>query len=151
KLKEEAARHEVFLSIKTVLRLKDINPVTQPDLSRKLSTINIDAQENQALIKQFAKQKKRDACNIFNIIDSYQKHYRTNLLNDLKKKSPALDQYVKLNQARQKTASSFSSENIDKKLSSLAKSIASDKSLSAQIRMYLPKLRDHLNQSIKRG
>lgn len=151
KLKEESARHEALSSVKTVLRLKDIDPARHPELSRKLSTMDMETQENQVLIKQLAKQKNRGAGDMVHIIESYQKHYRTNLLNELKKQSPALDEYIKLTQARQKTASTFEAEKIDKKLSSLAKNIASDQSLSAQIRQHLPKLRNHLNQSIQRG
>lgn len=103
------------------------------------------------LIKQLAKRQNRGTNDIINLIESYQKYYRTNLLNELKKQNPAFDEYIKLTQARQKTASSFDTEKIDKKLSSLAKNIASDNALSAQIRQYLPKLRNHLSQSIQRG
>ncbi len=151
KLQEEASRFDALSSIKTALRLQDIAPACHSELSRKLSTMDMEAQENQVAIKQLAKQKIRGAGDIVQVIESYQKHYRANLLKELKTQHPALDDYVKLTQARQKAAATFEAEKIDKKLSSLAKTIASDKSLSVQIRQFLPKLRNHLNQSIQRG
>lgn len=151
KITKEAMRHEARLAIKQVLRFTDPIPSNHPELSRKLSTINIHDPKHQLLITYLAKQKNALYKDIIKAIEPYQTTYRAQLLDTLKKKNPALDEYISLRQKQDKIFSSFEAEKIDKKLTSLAKQITSNDVLRKEIKNYLPKLMNHLNQSIQKG
>jgi hypothetical protein len=151
KIKSEAMRYDAMNALKTALQSKSIAPENQPELSKKLSAIDINTPMYNMVIVQLAKQQQIDTSAGIKIIETYQKHYRLNLLDNLMKQSPTLDAYVKLIREQQKAMSNFDIQITNKKMFSLAREIANNKSLHAQIKQYLPKLRDNLSASIKRG
>ena len=150
-IKKEAERYTLVTCIKKVLRLKDTNPDRQPELAKTLSGIDMDNPKSALVVTYFAKQNNQNAEAIVATIRVYQKHYRRKLLNALKQQYPTLNEYTHQIKKRNEARFDYEKARIDKKLSALGRDIAADKSLSAQIRKYLPKLRIHINKNIQRG
>jgi len=153
-LKAEKHRHEELNVIKSVVKLssiKDVSFESHTELCRKISAINTDNQVNKIVISQLAKQQGVDAKDIYEAIKPFQEHYRKQVWKELVAKNPVLAQYSKLNKSRQDAHTTFEKEKIDKRMTKIARQVASNKELSEKIKTYLPKLKNSLNESIKRG